>query len=315
MNSFKNHDRILIIGGTGFIGGHLAGKCLKDTPLVTCVGFTKRINNKSYPQNIEIIQADIFNKEQLKSVLFDKPFDYIFNLSGYIDHTPYFNEGRRTVESHFIGLMNLIDCLDIKRLKGFLQIGSSDEYGCAPSPQSETMREMPISPYSLAKTAASHFIQMLSNTEGFPGVVLRLFLVYGPGQDDRRFLPQIINACLKDDEFKTSEGKQIRDFCYVEDVVDAMIKAVLTPEAKGRIINVASGIPISIREMIESVISLIGGGKPLWGTHPYRTGENMELYADINLAKNLLQWEPQISLEHGLKKTVEYYRKLMTGGK
>ena len=71
--------------------------------------------------------------------------------------------------------MNLIDCLDKERLKGFVQIGSSDEYGNALSPQRETMREMPISPYSFAKAAASHFIQMLSHTEGSPGVVLRFF--------------------------------------------------------------------------------------------------------------------------------------------
>jgi nucleoside-diphosphate-sugar epimerase len=310
MNAFTNSDRILIIGGTGFIGRHLVIRCLKDTPLVTCVALSKSFNNKSCLHDLEVLHADISNKEQIKSVLCDKPFDYVLNLSGYIDHTPYFKEGRKTIESHFMGLMNLIDSLDIKSLKGFVQIGSSDEYGDATAPQNERVREAPIAPYSAAKTAATHLVQTLARTENFPGVVVRLFLVYGPGQDDRRFLPQIIKACLKDEAFKTSEGKQIRDFCYVEDVVDAMIKAVLTPEAKGQVINVASGIPISIREMIENVVELIGGGRPLWGSLPYRTGENMELYADINLAKSSLQWEPQTSLTNGLEKTVEYYRNL-----
>lgn len=307
MNSFTNSDRILIVGGTGFIGRHLATRCLKDTPHVTCLGLTDT-GKVSYPKGLEILQADITDKEQMRSVLCGKLFDYVFNLVGYIDHTPYFKGGRKIIESHFIGPMNLIDCLDRERLKCFVQIGSSDEYGSVPAPQKETMREMPISSYSLAKTATSHFIQMLSKTEEFPGVVLRFFLVYGPGQDDRRFLPQIIKGCLRDEGFKTSEGGQLRDFCYVEDVVGAMVKAALSQAVKGQIINVASGTPISIRQMIENVVKLIGGGRPLWGTYPYRKGENMALYADVSLAKSLLQWEPKITIDDGLTKTIEYYK-------
>ena len=81
-----------------------------------------------------------------------------------------------------------------------------------PPPQCEELREQPISPYSLAKVASTHFLQMLQRTEGFPAVVLRLFLTYGPHQDNRRFLPQIIQACLRDDEFAVSDGHQLRDF-------------------------------------------------------------------------------------------------------
>lgn len=309
MNTFQRTDKILIIGGTGFIGSHLAKRCLKDTKHVTVLGLRGTLNKELDFKNIEILQADITNKGNLQTVFHDKSFDYVFNLSGYIDHTPYFKGGRKVIESHFIGIMNLLDCLDRERLKGFVQIGSSDEYGNMPAPQKEVMREEPISPYSVAKTAASHFIQVLSRTEGFPGVVLRFFLVYGPGQDDKRFLPQIIKACLKDEEFKTSEGRQLRDFCYVDDVVNAMIKAALSPVARGHIINIASGIPISIRDVVEKVINLVGGGKPLWGSYPYRRGENMELHADISLSKTLLEWEPKVSLEDGLKNTIEYYKK------
>lgn len=223
MNTFASSDRILIVGGTGFIGRHLAKRCFKDTSFVTCLGLTKKNEKELLSQNVEVLRADLNNRKQLQIVLNGKSFDYVFNLGGYIDHMPYSKGGRRLIDSHFVGLMNLIDCLDINRLKGFVQIGSSDEYGSAPAPQKETIRESPISSYSFAKTAASHFIQMLSITEGFPGVVLRLFLVYGPAQDNRRFLQQIIKACMKDEEFKTSEGRQLRDFCYIDDVVDAMV--------------------------------------------------------------------------------------------
>lgn len=310
MGILSTSDGILIIGGTGFIGKHLAERCLNETSNVTCLGLTDRLNKGYRLSGTKYLQADICNKDVLKSVLLHKSFDYVFNLGGYIDHSHYFLGGRKVIESHFIGLMNLIECLDRERLKGFVQIGSSDEYGAAPAPQKETMRERPISPYSFAKVAASHFIQMLHHTEGFPGVTLRLFLVYGPGQNDQRFLPQIIKGCLNKSEFKTSEGKQLRDFCYIEDVIDAMVKAAVSPLSKGHIINIASGLPVSIKEMIGKIMALTGGGRPLWGAHPYRKGENMELYADISLAKKLLNWEPCTGLEDGLRKTIEYYKRM-----
>ncbi|MBI5212501.1 MAG: NAD-dependent epimerase/dehydratase family protein [Nitrospirae bacterium] len=305
---FRRKERILIVGGTGFIGRHLARKCLILTPYVTCLSLGMKQHDEQVMEGAEIIRCDMADKEALSSVICGRPFDYVFNLGGYIDHIPYFQGGRRVIESHFIGLLNLTDCLDIKQLKGFVQIGSSDEYGNAHSPQNESIRESPISPYSLAKTAASHFIQTISNTEGFPGVVLRLFLTYGPGQDDKRFLPQIIKGCLENADFKTSEGKQVRDFCYVDDAVDAMIKASVSPAARGHIINIASGIPVTIRDMVESVIKITGGGRPQWGAYPYRKGENMSLYADIGRAIELLDWKPNISLEDGLRKTIEYYK-------
>ena len=170
------------------------------------------------------------------------------------------------------------------------------------------MREMPISPYSFAKTAGTHFIQTIARTENFPGVVLRLFLVYGPGQDKKRFLPQVIEACLKNESFETSVGKQLRDFCYVEDVVEAMLKAATIANAKGRVVNVGSGLPISIREMIEKVIRVTGGGKPLWGAFPLRKSENMALYPDTKIAKELLEWISRTDLDEGLEKTVAFYR-------
>lgn len=308
MITFKNSDKILVVGGSGFLGKHLVRRCLRDTRFVSCIGLGR--NKKEFFEDIEVINVDINNKDVLRAILNKKSFDYIFNLGGYIDHTHYFKNGRKIIDTHFIGLLNVLDCIDIKSLKGFVQVGSSDEYGNAPSPQRETMRENSISPYSQAKVASTHLIQMLHRTEGFPGVVLRFFLVYGPGQDNKRFLPQIINGCLNNIEFKTSEGKQLRDFCYIDDVIEAMIKAAALPQSKGNVINIASGTPVMIKDVIQKVMLFTDGGKPMWGAHPYRVGENMQLYADISLAKNLLHWEPQVGLDVGLKKTIEYYKAL-----
>lgn len=303
----KKTDRILIVGGIGFIGRCLAGKCLRHSPAVTVIGLPGRSGIPA-GKKIKFIAADITDKKELQAAIENNAFEYVFNCGGYIDHTPYMQGGRELIDSHFAGMMNVIDCIDRKVLKKFVQIGSSDEYGNAPAPQKETYREMPVSPYSLAKTAATHFIQMLSLTEGFPGTVVRFFLVYGPGQNEKRFLPQIITACLKNKEFKTSQGSQLRDFCYVDDAVEALVCAALTKDAIGKVINIGSGVPVSIKKMIGEVISLIGCGKPLWGGIPYRKGENMELYADIRLARKILGWEPSTGLDAGLQKTIDYYK-------
>jgi nucleoside-diphosphate-sugar epimerase len=311
MPTILESDRILVIGGTGFIGRHLTQKCLNYSSFVTSLGLTNSTEKKSSIPGVEHIQTDISDRGKLKSVLNGKSYDYVFNLGGYIDHTPYFRGGHKVLESHFIGATNIINCLDRKRLKCFVQIGSSDEYGNKPAPQREDMRECSISTYSFSKTATSHFIQMLHFTERFPGVVARLFLVYGPGQDHKRFLPQIVLACLKGEAIETTEGRQIRDFCYVDDVVEGLIRSAVIPQAKGHIINIASGKPVFIRDMINKVVGIVGKGKPLLGARPYRTGENMELFADINLAKSLLSWEPCITLEDGLKRTIDYYKKMV----
>ncbi len=297
----------MITGATGFIGKHLAARCLQDTPHVFRLSFCGNGAVEEDGKCKSVVRADLKDKSGLRAVLGENNFDYVFNLGGYIYHTPYLGGGRELLEVYFTGLMNLIDCLNTEKLKGFVQVGSSDEYGDLPSPQREDMRERPISPYSAAKTAATHFIQMLARTESFPGVVLRPFLVYGPGQDNRRFLPQIIKACLRNEEFKTSAGIQLRDFCYVKDVAEAMILAATTLAAKGAVINIGSGVPVTIKAVVEKLVGMAGGGKPLWGTIPYREGENMELYPDTSLARKLLGWEPVIDFDTGLKQTVDYY--------
>lgn len=300
---------LLVVGGSGFIGQHFVKQAASkghDTAVLSLhpVDKPKRILGVKY------LEADISSFESLKNTLKDTVFTHLVNLAGYINHAKYFNGGREVINTHFIGVNNLIQCLDWKALKAFVQIGSSDEYGNAPAPQKEDMRENPISPYSTGKVLANHLLQTLFRTEGFPAVILRLFLVYGPGQGNSRFLPQIISGCLKDESFPTSYGKQLRDFCYVDDIVNGIFLALENSQAQGEIINLASGSPIEIRQVMDNVIKLAGGGRPQYGKIPYRTGENMALFADISKAKKILNWKPQISLVDGIAKTLEYYRGL-----
>ena len=301
-------DRLLIIGGTGFIGRNLSLSAVKQGYKVVVLSLhspnvEKRVNN------VEYLQADISCFTELKEKIGDDNFEYIVNLSGYINHCNFSDGGKKVIDVHFGGVQNILQSVNLDSLKRFVQIGSSDEYGNLSAPQTEDMRESPISPYSLGKVASTQLLQMLYSTEGLPTVILRLFLVYGPGQDLRRFIPQVIQGCLSSGYFPTSAGDQLRDFCYVDDITNGILMTLRNDKVNGKVINLASGKSIRIREVVELVQKTIGEGKADFGKIPYRTGENMALYADISEANRILEWEPATSIEEGVKRTIDYYQR------
>ncbi len=302
----KKNQSILVIGGTGFIGSAIVRHAVSlgwdvDSLGLSLPDFKKKIAGVNY------LKADITKIDTL-SVL-KKRYEYVVNTGGYIDHSPFSEGGDKVIESHFLGLQNLLKVINRENLIRFIQIGSSDEYGNTEAPQSEETREEPISPYSAAKVASTQLLQMLYRTEDLPSVTLRLFLCYGPGQDRSRFLPYLISSCASNEVINISPGEQLRDYCFINDIVSAVFVVLFNEQSNGRVFNIASGEPIPIKEIVERVIKKIGKGKPNFGAVPYRDGENMKLYADIGLAKKVLSWKPEVSLEEGLNKTIEYYLK------
>lgn len=300
--------RLLVVGGNGFIGRHIVNHATGLGWEVTSLSLSPKHDAGENLRNVRYLAADVADGDMLRVALGEATFEYVVNCGGYIDHTFFFSGGRAVLDTHFGGVLNLVETLNRNVLQSFVNVGSSDEYGNTPAPQVETQRESPISPYSLGKVAATHFLQMLHRTENFPSTTLRLFLTYGPGQDDRRFLPQIIKGCLEGRSFPTSTGEQLRDFSFVQDTVEAVFAAFESLGAKGEVVNIGSGQPVSIRQIIESVQRLIGRGEPRFGEIAYRPGENMALYANISKAKALLNWEPKVTLEVGLDKTIQWLK-------
>ena len=300
--------RILVTGGTGFIGQHVVEMALDKGFDITVL--TKNNHNLTDElDGVTYLSADISHKASLLTRLESKVFDYVINLGGYVDHANYLNGGDKVYDVHFNGVRNLVDCIDKSKIKGFVQIGSSDEYGNNPAPQSEIQREAPISPYSCAKVASTYFLQTLYKTEGFPVVVLRPFLVYGPGQGIERFIPQIIKGCINNQKFPTSKGEQLRDFCFIDDIIQAIFSSLDNGNAHGEVINIASGKPASIKKMVNTIVDMIGSGEPQFGQVAYRNGENMALYGDIAKAKEILDWKSSVSLEQGLAETIRWVKK------
>jgi len=302
------NDRLLVVGGTGFIGQHVVEMALDKGFDITVL--TKNNHNLTDElDGVTYLSADISHKASLLTRLESKVFDYVINLGGYVDHANYLNGGDKVYDVHFNGVRNLVDCIDKSKIKGFVQIGSSDEYGNNPAPQSEIQREAPISPYSCAKVASTYFLQTLYKTDKFPAVILRPFLVYGPGQGIERFIPQIIKGCINNQKFPTSKGEQLRDFCFIDDIIQAIFSSLDNGNAHGEVINIASGKPASIKKMVNTIVDMIGSGEPQFGQVAYRNGENMALYGDIAKAKEILDWKSSVSLEQGLAETIRWVKK------
>ena len=295
----KTKKKILIIGGTGFIGYHLAKKSLKKGWKVTSISSNppKKIR---YLPKVEYIRCDITNKKLLKKSI-HKTFDYVVNLGGYVDHS----NKKKTFRSHYKGCRNLSEIFLKKKLLSFVQIGSSMEYGNSNSPQKENIKcnlKTIKSIYGRAKLLSSIYMINLFKKKNFPSTVLRLYQVYGPKQDVNRFLPITIMGCIKNKKFPCSIGDQLRDFTYVDDAVDAMVKSLTNKSAKGQIINIGSGKPRRIKSVIEKVKKISKGGYPQYGMFKQRKFEIPKLYPNIEKAKKKFIGSQKFHLKKELEK-------------
>ena len=300
------NSSILVVGGTGFIGINLVIKLLKLGAKVTCLSL-KRKKNKLIHKNLKHVFCDCAKFNLLKQKI-NKPFEYVVNLGGYIDHSKFFTKGRLVIDSHFLSTMNLLLLLKKKKLKRYLHIGTCDEYGANISPIKENSIGDPITSYAFAKLASINLLIMLNKTENFPATALRLFLVYGPHQKNDRLIPQVISGCLKRKNFPVSKGNQLRDFCYVDDVINAIILSLIKKRALGEVFNVGSGKPVTVKFIINTIRKIIKQGKPQFNKISFRKNENLKLYPSINKIRRILGWKAKTNLNQGLVKTINYYK-------
>ena len=246
-----------------------------------------------------------YKKKSLKKKV-QGSFKYIVNLGGYVDHS----NKKKTFESHYLGCKNIAEIFLKKMPIAFVQMGSSVEYGNLKSPQKENAMcntKFIKSTYGKAKLLSTLYLIDLFKKKKFPATILRLYLAYGPRQDINRFLPIIIKGCIKNKKFPCSKGNQLRDFVHVDDVVDAIIKSLISKNARGQIINIGSGKPKKIKNLIKYIKKTLNGGHPQFGKIKLREDEILKLYPNINKASKKIKWKPKVSFSKGLKLTIKSY--------
>ena len=206
---------ILIIGGSGFIGQNLIRELnfSKYKVISASRNIPKKCNKFN---NIKYISVDVSKKSHFKRIK-DK-IDIIINLGGNINHS----NKKETYNSHFIGCKNLVNYFKDKSLHIFIQIGSSLEYGKVSNPHKEQYKCKPNSYYGMAKLKATNYLKK----SNLPYVILRLYQVYGPFQKKNRVISNVVDSLIKEKTFRSTNGKQIRDFLYVSDLV-SLIKIIL----------------------------------------------------------------------------------------
>tara|TARA_Y100000590_G_scaffold101980_2_gene115830 strand:- start:5685 stop:6602 length:918 start_codon:yes stop_codon:yes gene_type:complete len=297
---------LLVLGGTGFIGYHLMIKAKKYGWQITSLSKHKPKKYR-YIKGVNYLTVDINNLNILKKKI-KKSFDYVVNSGGYGSHFPFHKGGKNIFETHFFGMLNIIKVIKRKKLKKFIQIGTSEEYGKISAPQKENLVDVPNTPYAIAKLSCTEFLKILYKKEKFPFVVLRLFLVYGPKQENNRILPQIIRGCLKNKKFKTSSGFQKRDFCYIDDVIKAVFLSLKSKKATGKVFNIGTGKPLKVKNVVKTICKLVGKGKPQFGKIKLRKNENMSLYPSVKEAKKVLKWKAKVKFFKGINYTINSYK-------
>ena len=313
-NSIKN-SRIFITGGGGFIGSHLARRCLSFgasvAVLVTSEKSCWRILDIS--KDIEIFEGSITEQSVVEKIIEEFRPHYVFHLAAILHRGLEFDIFNELYKVNVGGTINLLSVLmGNDNLKRFIYTGTTEEYGSGEVPFKESQRELPVSPYSLTKAMSTKLLEYASREEKFPVVIVRAPLVYGPAQDVGEFLiPNVIKSCIKGKSMLLPPSEQTRDFLFVEDLVEGMLDVAVARGMNGEIINIGSGKETSVREVLTLVHKLAGSRANVlrFGAVPYRRNEIMHSWLDINKAKRIIKWAPGTGLEDGLRKTVLWYRK------
>lgn len=303
-------ERILMTGGTGFLGKYVLNKLVSggNKPIVLSRNFKPEFIAE-HLEKIIPVTIDLSDDRAL-SVVFEnyKPHKVI-HLAGSSGKT---KESQTNLEKiNYEATARLLEIAVESDVRRIVMTGTADEYGFQTQPQKETMTAEPVSEYAVSKNKAVNHALFLFKERKLPVVILRPFTVYGIGQPSEMFVSQAVECALRNSPFAMSNGTQKRDLVFVEDFADAMMKALSAENIEGEIFNVGSGTAIALRDLAKKIWKLAGADAKLLKIGARRTNEN-ELHdtlADISKIKAFLGWESKITIEEGLKIIIEDTKK------
>jgi len=275
--------RILVTGGTGFIGRYVVERLRSNgvEPVVTTSGAASD----------GLVALDLTDAEAAERVILSKKPDIVLHLGGV---TGAGMSADRCHAVNYVGTVSLLKALEKTVVSRVILLGTGAEYGHQDTPFREEMATRPVSSYAMSKAKANEFAMDMHSRTGFPITVLRVFTAYGYHQPRKMFLPQVITHALLKHRFSMSDGRQKRDFVFVGDVVDAIIATIDAPRSIGRIINIAGGRAIALKDLAEKIWDLCSADLEMlqMGSLEKTNDDAFDTEANISLAAELLDWRP-----------------------
>jgi nucleoside-diphosphate-sugar epimerase len=303
----------LVTGGAGFIGSHLAEELVRRGERVRVVDslITGKRQNLAHLREVEFIEGDLANVEVAQRAV--AGVDFVLHQAAIPSVPRSVQDPITSNRANIDASLNVLVAARDAGVRRVVYAGSSSAYGNTPTlPKVETMPTAPLSPYALQKLVAEQYCQMFTQLYGLETVTIRYFNVFGPRQDPSSpysgVISLFINAlCDRRQPTIYGDGEQTRDFTYVANVVDGVLRACHAQGASGEVINVATGGRISLNQLFRTVRDLVGAKiEPIYSDT--RAGDVRDSQADISKARRLLGYEPVVTFEEGLEKTVEWHR-------
>ena len=307
----------LVTGGAGFIGSHLSEELVRrgHTVRVADSLITGKRSNLDHVPGVEFFEGDLAEEAFARRAV--EGVQYVLHQAAIPSVPRSVKDPITSNRANVDATLNVLVAARDAGVKRLVFAGSSSAYGNTPTlPKREDMPSNPLSPYALQKVVGEQYLQMFTRLYGLETVSIRYFNVFGPRQDPTSPYSGVISvfatALIENRPPKIyGDGEQTRDFTYVANVVDGVLKACEAPGASGEVINVATGGRISLNQLFETMKKLLSATVQPAYAEP-RAGDVKDSQADIAKARRILGYQPTVSFEEGLRRTVEWYRTATT---
>jgi len=305
--------RVLVTGATGFIGSRLVRRLVDTDVEVHALSSTV---SSMYPtrlvdlrDRIALHEGNLIDRSAMDAIVEQVRPTHVFHLGAYTHVGKSWQRVDECIQANVQGTVNLLQALDGSGYQRFVYTGTSEIYGDVDVPFREDAVVKPISPYSVSKYAGERFCRMFHQGHGWPIVMVRPFNGYGPGQSPDRVIPEIIVRALKGQQLRMTQGRQTREFNFVDDLAEGFVLAGTVEGIEGEVFNLGCGDEVSMRDLATTILDVMGNPiTPEFGALPERPTEIWRMYSDSTKARERLGWEPSHSLRDGLATTIEWYR-------
>lgn len=302
----------VVTGAGGFVGANLVRRLLREgVPVhVLLKPGHEPWRLAGLSDRIHVHAVALSDAAGLRRVLSSVRPGWVFHLAVHGAY-PHQTDRRAMLETNVTGLVNVVEAAEAAGVDGFVNAGSSSEYGYVDHPASESERLEPNSDYAVTKAFGTQFCRYVARGRGLPIVTLRLYSVYGPWEAPTRFVPTLAVRGLSGELPPLVDPRTARDFVYVEDVCDAFLEAARAARARaGAVYNVGSGTQTSIGEAVEIARRVLAiPGAPCWGAYPARSWDTVSWVADVRAIREELGWRASHTFEEGFVETVRWLKR------